>query len=70
MTCSTGLKITKATTNAMYASLDLHKRMVHAVLKDSNGSMVKESKREKEMRAIQKLAKLPRKRGFIDVRQQ
>ncbi len=52
MTCSTGLKIAKVTANAMYASLDLHQRIVPAVLKDANGNILKESKIEKESESI------------------
>ncbi len=36
----------------MHASLDLHQRIVHAVLKDANGNILKESKIEKESESI------------------
>ncbi len=48
MTCSTGIKIRKATANTIYASLDLHERVVHAVLKDKDGNILKESRMEKD----------------------
>jgi hypothetical protein len=36
----------------MYASLDLHQRIVHAVLKNNDGNVVKEARMKKETDGI------------------
>jgi transposase len=50
--CSQRIRRRKATTNRMYAALDLHERSIQLVLKDDQGGVVKESKMGKDEERI------------------
>ena len=58
MTCSTKLRLRKATTiTGMYAALDLGQRTIRAVLKRQDGKIVNELKIKKQADTVPEISK-------------
>ena len=57
MTCSTKIRLRKATTTDMYATLDLGQRTIRAVLKSQDGKIVNELKIKRHADSVLKFLK-------------